>query len=379
MTKTYNSPPNWPTPPQGWMPEPGWKPEPRWGPAPAGWQFWIELPDKHTASPMGTPSSAGDQELRIFLSYRRSDCQPQANGLYDGLRNRLPDARVFMDIDGVPAGVDFEEHIKGEISVCDVVLVLIGDNWLDARPGSEVRRLDEPEDFVRLEVESALASPQVRTLPVLVESAQMPRSADLPSSIARLARINAIELSDTRWRSDLDRLVDVVEDIGRQSGKVAMQAPAPPPAAPAVRLTNATHVGQEPGTDAPLDPRGPTQQGRTPAIAYLLMAVPFMSFGFAAWVPALWAGLKRPVGDPARVRLFAVSGALLASAAIGFLLVTVAPTDASGEATGPLLGIGSILWIFAVIGGTVVAVVFRRPPRSADSPGVSNRPVGAPG
>ena len=89
MTKTYNSPPNWPPPPAGWTPSPGWVPDPSWGPAPPGWQFWIEEQANASPATTATPSSAGDHELRVFLSYRRSDCQSQANGLYDGLRHLL--------------------------------------------------------------------------------------------------------------------------------------------------------------------------------------------------------------------------------------------------------------------------------------------------
>lgn len=151
-----------------------------------------------------------DADLRIFISYRRSDCQPQANALYDGLGHRLTGASIFMDIDSIPYGVDFEEHIKAEIAACDVVLVLIGDNWLDPVDKRGGRRIDQPDDFVRLEIENALAHPDVTLVPVLVEGASMPSQQDLPESIARLARLNAIELSDLRWRADIDRLSDVV-------------------------------------------------------------------------------------------------------------------------------------------------------------------------
>ena len=148
--------------------------------------------------------SSSPQGQGIFISYRRTDCQAQANGLHDGLAHRLSNAHIFMDLDSIPAGVDFEDHIRDEISVCDVVLVLIGDNWLDPRPGSTTRRIDEPQDFVRLEVESALANPRVTTIPVLVEGATMPDPTELPESIQRLARINAFELDDRRWKADLD-------------------------------------------------------------------------------------------------------------------------------------------------------------------------------
>lgn len=152
-------------------------------------------------------------EQRIFISYRRSDCQSQANGLNDGLRHRLPDARVFMDIDSIPIGADFEEHIRGEIEQCHVALILIGDNWLDARPGSDVRRLDEANDFVRLEVESALAAKHLRVIPVLVEGATMPTSDELPESIQRLARLNAFEMSDQRWSTDIERLTEQLRQL----------------------------------------------------------------------------------------------------------------------------------------------------------------------
>jgi len=128
-----------------------------------------------------------------------------------------------MDIDSIPPGVDFEEHIRREIEVCDVVLVLIGDNWLDVCPGSDIRRIDEPDDFVRLEIESAMAFPQVRIVPVLVEGAQMPRAEELPRSIQRLGRINAIELSDQRWTADLARLAQVVEEMGVREREPVVQ------------------------------------------------------------------------------------------------------------------------------------------------------------
>jgi hypothetical protein len=346
------------------MPEPGWDPDPSWGPAPPGWQFWVEEPvtsqtpyqvpasGLQTTPLMGTPSSAGAHELRIFLSYRRTDCQAQANGLYDGLRNRLPDVRVFMDIDGIPAGVDFEEYIKREISVCDLVMVMIGDNWLDARPGSEVRRIDEEEDFVRLEIESALASPQVRTLPVLVEGAQMPRSVDLPDTIARLGRFNAIELSDTRWRSDLDRLVDVVETIGRELGKIA-DAPGSDPIPPR----------PEPARTEPTPPRPEAQSDApSPSMPKALVWMPLYTVGLGSWVPALWAGLKRPSGDPTRAKLFAVSAALAVVTIAGFAMVGGSPEDAEGNATGVLSNVGVALMFLVMFAGMAVAFVFRRPP-----------------
>jgi hypothetical protein len=156
-------------------------------------------------------------DQRIFISYRRSDCQSQANGLNDGLRNRLPGAQVFMDLDSIPPGADFEEHIRSEIDQCDVVLVLIGDEWLAPRPGTSTRRIDQPNDFVRLEVMSALGAQGVRVIPVLVEGATMPEASELPDDIARLARLNAYVLSDTHWARDITELTNYLRGARPQA------------------------------------------------------------------------------------------------------------------------------------------------------------------
>ncbi len=118
-----------------------------------------------------------------------------------------------MDIDSIPAGVDFAEHIREEIEMCDVVLVLIGDNWISATDQDGRRRIDNPDDFVRLEIENAFSASRVSVVPVLVEGAEMPRATDLPESLQRLARINAIELSDQRWTSDIERLAGEIKRL----------------------------------------------------------------------------------------------------------------------------------------------------------------------
>jgi hypothetical protein len=215
MSKEFNPPPNWPKPPEGWRPPDGWKPDPAWDPPPQGWELWKDTSES--------------EPQRIFISYRRSDCQAQANGLYDGLRHRLSSARVFMDIDSIPPAVDFADHIRSEIEACDVVLVMIGDNWLDPLPDTGVRRLDDPDDFVRHEIESAFDAPGVRIVPVLVEGAAMPHRSDLPESIQKLARINAIELNDRRWRSDLESLASVLHDFDREKRETSKISPGPVP------------------------------------------------------------------------------------------------------------------------------------------------------
>lgn len=166
---------------------------------------------------MKTASSSmegGQPGPRIFISYRRRDCQPQANGLNYGLRHRLRGATVFMDLDSIPPGADFEHHIRAEIESCDIVLALIGDSWLDKIDGTSMRRLDQPRDFVRIEIESALQR-GVRLIPVLVEGATMPAADVLPESIRGLARKQALELSDHRFSGDMERLATYIESLGQ--------------------------------------------------------------------------------------------------------------------------------------------------------------------
>ncbi len=99
-----------------------------WGPAPPGWQL-LARPE---TSPGERRSRRPPKEKRIFISYRRGDCQPQAKRSTTACATAYKPAHIFMDIDSIPPGVDFEEHVRDEIEICDVVLVLIGDDWLSA-------------------------------------------------------------------------------------------------------------------------------------------------------------------------------------------------------------------------------------------------------
>jgi streptogramin lyase len=148
---------------------------------------------------------------RIFISYRRDDCAGHAGRLYDHLVERFGDDGVFMDIDAIEPGADFGERIEKAVEVCSVLIALIGDDWLDIADSGGRRRLDNPADLVRLEIVGALRRRDIRVIPVLVEGATMPATEQLPDDLKPLARRNALELSDARWRYDADRLTEVVE------------------------------------------------------------------------------------------------------------------------------------------------------------------------
>jgi hypothetical protein len=170
----------------------------------------------------------------IFINYRREDSAGHAGRLFDALNAHFA-GRLFMDIDTLEPGVDFVEAIEQAVGSCEVLIVLIGREWLTLKNAAGQRRLDDPTDFVRLEVESALVR-KIRVIPVLVQDAPMPRAEELPPSLARLARRNAIELSDARWAYDVDRLARTIRDILEETEPVAPEkaAPSPEPAAPPV-------------------------------------------------------------------------------------------------------------------------------------------------
>ena len=122
----------------------------------------------------------------IFISYRRGDDQALAGRLFDRLGEAFGREQLFMDVDSIAPGLDFVRVLQEHLGQCDIVLTVIGKGWLDARP-----RLDNPQDFVRIEIETAL-NQEKRVIPVLVDEARMPRADELPEAIRPLARRNAV-------------------------------------------------------------------------------------------------------------------------------------------------------------------------------------------
>lgn len=150
----------------------------------------------------------------IFVSYRRSDTTGYAGRLVDELERQFPGHQLFRDVESIEAGSDFVEAIDRALQASSALLVLIGPRWLDAVDANGKRRLEDPRDFVRLEIAAALQS-GVKVIPVLVDGAQMPVEEKLPADIQRLARRQAHELTDRRWDYDVDQLFD---QLGRIPG-----------------------------------------------------------------------------------------------------------------------------------------------------------------
>lgn len=145
----------------------------------------------------------------IFISYRREDARADAGRLYDHLSARFGPDHVFMDIDDIAPGADFVEVLDRTLAGIDVLLVVIGRSWLAADMEGR-RRIDAEGDFVRIEIERGLAR-DVRVIPVLVGGATMPGRTQLPRGIGALSQRHAIELSDSRFSDDVERLIAAIE------------------------------------------------------------------------------------------------------------------------------------------------------------------------
>ncbi len=143
----------------------------------------------------------------IFISYRREDAEGQAGRLFDDLSAHFGRDAVFMDVAGIKKGLDFRRIIDEHVTSCGVLLVIIGKRWLSVTDNKGKRRLDDANDFVRLETAAAL-SRDIPVVPVLVHDAVMPTEQELPDVLKELAFRNGTELTHARWDSDVKLLVE---------------------------------------------------------------------------------------------------------------------------------------------------------------------------
>lgn len=171
----------------------------------------------------------------IFVSYRRSDSAGFAGRLAEALSERFGRALVFRDIEDIEPGLDFVDAINKSIGDCDVLLVVMGPTWATTTNAAGTSRLENPEDFVRLEIEAALKR-DTRIIPVLVNGAEMPKQDQIPESLQPILRRNAFEMSDARWGYDANRLIELLEKFpaleaaaAEHRSKDPKPSPVPPP------------------------------------------------------------------------------------------------------------------------------------------------------
>jgi hypothetical protein len=148
----------------------------------------------------------------IFISYRRDDSAGYAGRLYDRLVAHFGPENVFMDVEGIEPGLDFVEAIEEAVSSCRVLIVIIGDEWTHGTDAAGRRRLDDPNDFIRLETGTALKR-SIRVVPVLVGGAVMPLADELPEELKPLTRRQAIEINHKQWEASSGELIRTLEGI----------------------------------------------------------------------------------------------------------------------------------------------------------------------
>ena len=171
----------------------------------------------------------------IFISYRRDDAGGHAGRLYDRLVEQFGEETVFRDIDSLRPGTDFVSHLEASVERADVVLALIGRDWVSARDATGSQRLMQHDDYVRLELATALRE-DVPVIPVLIRGTSMPRADELPDEIRQLTRRTAFELPDQHWPFAIAALLQTLEQMlpGELQDKAAISFPEPPVATDAV-------------------------------------------------------------------------------------------------------------------------------------------------
>lgn len=167
-----------------------------------------------------------DAQQMIFIGYRRDDTADVSGRVFDRLHAAFGAGQVFKDVDNLPIGSDFGEHILTILPRCRVFLAMIGPGWSSVEDEGGARRLENAKDWVRIELETALATPGLQVVPVLVNGAPMPRDEDLPPSLKPLVKLNAAFVRrDPDFHKDMDKLIHALQS-GLATGRVAVEAPA---------------------------------------------------------------------------------------------------------------------------------------------------------
>jgi hypothetical protein len=183
----------------------------------------------------------------IAISYRREDSLPIAGRLYDRLQAKFGKKNVFMDFDSIPPGADFRQHIKQMIERSNLVIAIIGPHWLGEQPDAS-RRIDNPADFVRLEIAYALEG-GIPVIPLLINTTQMPKPEMLPADIRELAFRHALPLdSGMDFHNYADRLIAGIgkaTDAARKRGHFAAHSEKAPHAAPTAQASRASLSSEE--------------------------------------------------------------------------------------------------------------------------------------
>jgi len=186
--------------------------------------------------PAGASAQGKKMSGQIFISYRREESRWSARSLHYRLSRDFDSRQIFMDIDNITLGADFVQVIEAMVAKCDVLIAVIGNNWLTTKDDYGDRRLDNPQDFVRMEIATALKR-EIRVIPVLLDGARMPRPVDLPDDLKPLVRRNALRITDTSFEGDCQRLAGTIRRVLENA---AMPTPTPAPSSTPAPAPGAT-------------------------------------------------------------------------------------------------------------------------------------------
>lgn len=176
---------------------------------------------------------------KIFISYRVQDTSGETGRLVDSLRQHFAEEQIFLDIETLEPGSDFTEAIGKSLDTCHVFLAVIGPRWTG---DGDNRRINEPEDWVRMEVSTAL-NRNIRVVPVLVDGAKLPKAEDLPPELHPLLRRQSLEISNKRWQYDTDKLVHFLINTAGIEPKRPIQPSPPEPVVSTAKNRTWLYVG----------------------------------------------------------------------------------------------------------------------------------------
>lgn len=166
-------------------------------------------PAKAVGSKKSQPLAAENKNLKIFISYRHEDSNYVSGRIYDNLINKLQNASIYKDVDSIPLGIDFREHIRNSVGQCTILLAVIGDHWAVNKDG--INRLLDETDWVRIEVETAL-NRNIPVIPLLIDGAKIPTAEILPESLQALQFRNGMPIRpDPDFHNDMQRLIEGIE------------------------------------------------------------------------------------------------------------------------------------------------------------------------
>lgn len=147
---------------------------------------------------------------KVFISYRRDDSAGHAGRVHDRLAHEFGADLLFMDVDSIPLGSDFIKVLREEVGKCDTLLAVIGRHWLDARDAEGKRRLDNENDFVRVEIATALQR-DIAVIPILLDGARVPKPEDLPADLQGLSARNGLDVRHSSFHVDMNRLIGALK------------------------------------------------------------------------------------------------------------------------------------------------------------------------